>query len=99
MNRANIVLILKSGKDPLDLGSYRPISLLQSDIKILAKVFAIRLNGVISSIIHSDQSGFMLQKSTAINLCRLFLNLQSRSDNGGDRALLSLDACKAFDSI
>lgn len=99
MTRANIVLILKPNKDPLDPGSYRPISLLQTDVKILAKALAIRMNKVISSIIHSDQSGFMPQKSTAINLRRLFLNIQSQADNRGDRALLSLDAHKAFDSV
>lgn len=99
MTRASIVLILKPNKDPLDSGSYRPISLLQTDVKILAKVLALRLNKVISTIIHTDQSGFMPQKSTAINLRRLFLNIQSQSDNMGDRALLSLDAHKAFDGI
>ena len=99
MTRANIVLILKPDKDPLDPGSYRPISLLQNDVKILAQVLAVRLNGAISTIIHSDQSGFMPQKSTAINLRRLFLNMQSQADNMGDRALLSLDAHKAFDSV
>lgn len=41
----------------------------------------------------------MPQKSTAINLGRLFLNLQSQANNGGDRSLLSLDTHKAFDSI
>lgn len=87
------------GKDPLDLGSYRPILLLQSDVKILAKVLALRLNKVIFSIIHSDQSGFMPKKSTAINLRRLFLNLQTQSYNVGDRALRSLDAHKAFHRI
>lgn len=99
MTKANIVLILKPGKDPLDPGLYGPISLLQSDIKILGKVLALRLNKVIFSIIHPDQSGFILQKSTAINLRRLFLNPQAQPDNMGDRALLSLDAHKAFDSI
>lgn len=57
MTKAIKVLLLKPGKDPLDHGSYRPISLLQTDV--LAKVLAIRLNKVISSIIHSDQAGFM----------------------------------------
>lgn len=52
--KANIVLSLKPDKDPLDRGSYRPIFFLQSDIKILAKVLALRLNGVVSSIVHSD---------------------------------------------
>lgn len=74
-------------------------SLLQSDIKILAKVLALRFNKVIASIVHPNQSGFMPQKSTVINLHRLFLNLQPQSDNVGDRALLSLDAHTAFDSI
>ena len=99
MTRANIVLLLKAGKDPLDPGSYRPISLLQSDVKILAKVLAMRVNKIITSIIHSDQAGFMPRKSTATNLRRLYLNVQTSSGSAGTRALLSLDANKAFDSV
>lgn len=33
MARATVILLLKPGKDPVDLGSYRPISLLQSGVK------------------------------------------------------------------
>lgn len=99
MSRANIVFILKPGKDPVDPASYRPISLLQTDIKVLATVLALRLNKVIASVTHPDQAGFMPNKSTAVNLRRLFLNMQSQADNIGHRALLSLDAMKAFDSI
>lgn len=43
----NIGLLLKPGKDPLDLESYRLISLIQSDVQILAKVLAQCLNEVI----------------------------------------------------
>lgn len=82
-----------------DPGSYRLISLLQADIKVLAKVLALRLKGVLTSILHSDRARFMPNKSTAINLRRLSLNMQSLADNVGHRALLSLDAMKAFDSI
>lgn len=99
MSKVNIVLLLKPGKDPVDPGVYRPISLLQSNIKILAKALAIRVNGVIASIVHDDQAGFTPNKSTAVNLRRLFLNIQSQANNMGNRALLSLDATKAFDSI
>ena len=99
MTRANIILLLKPGKDPLDPGSYRPISLLQSDVKILAKALAMRVNKVILSIIHPDQAGFMPRSSTATNLRHLYLNMQTPSESAGRRALLSLDANKAFDSV
>lgn len=68
-------------------------------MKLLAKVLAIRLTKVISKIVHIDQSGFIPNRSTAVNLRHLFLNLQVPSENVGNRAILSLDAAKAFDSI
>lgn len=89
MSRANVVLLLKPGRDPLDPSSYRPISLLQCDVNILDKVLALRVNTFILSIIHPDHAGFMPPKSTATNLRGLFLNMQTQADNLG----------QAFDSI
>lgn len=79
MREAIIVLILKPGKDPTSPGSYRRISLLMADIKLLVKVLANRLSKIVSEVIIEDQSGFMPNKSTAIDLRRLFLNLQLSS--------------------
>jgi hypothetical protein len=45
--RAIIALLPRPGKDPLELGSFRPLSLLNSDYKILAKTLALRLETVI----------------------------------------------------
>lgn len=99
MNEAIIVLILKPDKDPSSPGSCRPISLLPVDIKLLAKVLANRLSLVVTEIVHDDQTGFMPYRSTAINLRRLFLNLQLSESGVGARAVVSLDAAKAFDSV
>ncbi len=55
MRQAVISLIFKKNKDPLDCGSYRPISLLNVDSKILAKMLARRLENVLPSIISNDQ--------------------------------------------
>lgn len=51
MTEATIVVIPKKDKDPLNTESYRPISLLISDVKILAN----GLNKVISKIFHSEK--------------------------------------------
>ena len=99
MMEATIIIIPKEGKDQLDPASYRPISLLCTNVKILAKVLATRLKGCIERLIHPDQSGFIPNRSTSLNIRRVFLNIQIPTDNETPRALLALDAAKAFDSL
>lgn len=64
MSEAVLVVVPKPGKDPALGSSYRPISLLNINAKILTKALANRLNSVILHIVHGDQSG----KGTDINL-------------------------------
>lgn len=99
MNDTCIIVLPKPDKDLLTPESYRPISLLNSDVKILARILAMRLGKVIQGLIHPDQSGFTHTRSTATNLRRLYLNMQLPTDNLGKRAILSLDAVKAFNSV
>ena len=54
--RGVITLLGKTGKDPLFLKNWRPLSLLNVDYKILAKLIAMRLETVLPYIIHRDQS-------------------------------------------
>lgn len=99
MMEATIIVLHKEGKDLLDPGSYRPISLLCSDVKILSKILATRLKKIIHKLVHSDQTGFIPQRSTSRNIRRLFLNLQIPTENIGSRAVMMLDLVKAFDSL
>ncbi|XP_064410547.1 LINE-1 reverse transcriptase homolog isoform X1 [Latimeria chalumnae] len=97
MNRAMITLIPKDGKDPLECGSYRPISLLNVDYKILAKILAMRLGKIIPILIHPDQTGFVTGRYSADNLRRLLHVAWEVRDGEELAAVLSLDAEKAFD--
>lgn len=96
---AQVVLLPKPGKDPLNCSSYRPIALLNQDLKILTKIFATRLSKVITTLVDIDQTGFILQKSTYTNLCRLFVHLQISHTNPGAKVIVSLDMAKAFDLV
>lgn len=71
LSEASISLLLKSDKDPLLCSSYRSISLLNVDLKILSKIIAQRLQQVLSSIISTDQTGFMLERHSFHNARRL----------------------------
>jgi hypothetical protein len=46
-------------KDPTEIGNYRPISILNTDYKLLTKVMALQLNNRAHEMIHSDQAGFV----------------------------------------
>ena len=60
--QASISVLLKNNKDPLNCGSFRPISLLNVDYKLLAKALAHRLEIILPSIISPDQTGFIKKR-------------------------------------
>ena len=99
LTEASISLILKPGKDPLECGSYRPISLLNADVKILAKLLASRLDNVGSQVISMDQTGFMRGRHSFTNIRKLLNVLHSPASRGIPEVVVSLDAEKAFDRI
>lgn len=94
---ANIAIILKKDRDPLEMSSYRPISLLQMETKILSKVLANRLCKYIAGLIHPDQTGFVPGRHIYFNLRRLF-NIMYQKQNE-ESVVITLDAEKAFDYI
>lgn len=95
---AAITLILKPGKTPTDCSSYRPISLMGVDTKILCKILAKRLEPHIPTLVHNDQNGFVKSRQGFHNIRRV-LNIIHCNNNAKHTALLSLDARQAFDRI
>lgn len=72
LSQASISLILKKNKNPLSCASYRPISLLNVDFKLLSKLLALRLESSLQTIIHPDQTGFIKNRHSFFNLRRLY---------------------------
>lgn len=56
---AHITVLPKPGKDPSACSSYRPISLLNLDVKLLSKMIATRICRHLPDIIGPEQLGFM----------------------------------------
>lgn len=98
LRNALITLILKPGKEAPEQGSYRPISLLNSDAKIIANVLAMRLERILPAITHTDQNGFVQSRQGFHNVRRV-LNIIHACEEFPDNAILSLDAEKAFDRV
>nr|XP_057934911.1 F-box only protein 8 isoform X1 [Doryrhamphus excisus] len=99
MNSATISLLLKSEKDPTLPSSYRPISLINADLKIICKVLARRLEKVTPHIIHPDQSGFIKGRHSVSNVRRLTNLIDHSIIHNLETTIVSLDAEKAFDRV
>ena len=92
-------LIPKPGKDSRILKNLRPITLLNTDYKVIEKCIARRMDQVMDDIIHTDQKGFVRGRSIFTNIRKL-LDLIRYCENEEIPALfLSLDFKKCFDQI
>ncbi len=99
LRQAAISLIHKKGKDPDKFSSYRPVSLLNVDVKILAKVLASRLETVLPTFMSEDQTGFIKNRHSFTNVPRLLNIVFSPSSTTAPEGVISLDAEKAFDRV
>ena len=63
-----ITLLPKKDRDPYFVKNHRPISLLNTDHKIIAKVMANRLKIFLHEIINDDQTGFMKGRNIGCNI-------------------------------
>ena len=95
--RGVITLIEKEGKDPLYVENWRPLSLLNVDVKIFSKILATRLEKVLPQIICNDQTGFMKNRSIHDNLFDLMSMIEYCNSNQIQAMLVSYDFTKAFD--
>lgn len=98
-NEALISLIPKKDKDSTDPSNYRPIRLLNLDCKILTKVMPLRLQRVLNSIIHPNQTGFMKTRSSSDHIRTLLHLMWLSQSKDVPVAAFSLDAEKAFDKV
>ena len=97
--RGVINLIPKSGKDLRFLSNWRPISLLNTDYKILAKLLAKRLQPILPDIIDNDQSAYIKGRNISDNVRSIWDLIEYTSLSRKPAYILFIDFEKAFDSL
>ena len=99
--RKGIFSLIHKGKDLAkdDIKNWRPISLMNVDYKLLTRVLANRLQGVVSEIIHENQSGFVKGRHITKILRELDDVIERDKYYKASNLLLAIDFEKAFDTI
>ena len=97
--RTGIISLLYKKGDPTDLGNWRPISLLNIDYKIAARVLANRLQKVINKIVSLDQQGYIKNRFIGYNIRQIKDIIDYAELLQIDGAIMFLDFKKAFDTV
>jgi ribonuclease HI len=86
-------------KDATLIENYRPITLLNTDYKLLTKALSLQLIESVKHIVHRDQAGFIPGRSIFdhIRLTRVMTKFAEVAERNG--AILVLDQEKAYDKI
>ena len=95
-----VITLLKKGGQHVGEGldDYRPITLLNAELKIFARVLANRLQRVISDLIAPEQTFAVKGRSIQDNL-HLIREVLEGIEDDTEAALISVDQSKAFDRV
>ena len=96
--RGIISLLFKKGDCTL-VKNWRPITLLTTDYKILTKALANRLQKVLPSLVHTDQTASTLGRTINDNSRLLHDVIYYANENNILLAVISVDQLKAFDRV
>lgn len=94
--QAQIAVIPKEGKDPGLCGSYCPISLLNTDLKLFTKIIATRLQHHLPTLIRLDQVGFVPTREARDNTTKVLNLIHIANSTKTPCVFLGTDAQKAF---
>jgi hypothetical protein len=98
LNRALITLIPKKA-DAIQVGDFRPISLVHSFPKLFSKILANRLRPKMGELISMNQSAFILGRSLHDNFFLVKQVARQIHSRRGKGVFLKLDILRAFDSL
>lgn len=85
--------------DRNEIENYRPITILNTDYKILTKVLAIHLAKIAPLLLHKSQAGFVPGRSIVdqTKLIEVMIDYAETSEENGQ--IVALDQEKAYDKI
>ena len=97
---AGLIFLIPKGEGVLDdIRKWRPITILNTVYKILAKAISLRIQPLLGELIHHTQTGFVKERSILDNIFAFWEATALAKLRHKDMAVLLLDFEKAYDRV
>ncbi|XP_061721084.1 uncharacterized protein LOC133527905 [Cydia pomonella] len=97
--KSHVSAILKPGKDPADVKSYRPISLLCHTFKLFERLILERMTRTLEDAFIDQQAGFRAGKSCTSQVLNLTQYIEDGFEGGMVTGAVFVDLTAAYDTI
>ncbi|KAL3698562.1 hypothetical protein R1sor_012638 [Riccia sorocarpa] len=97
--KEGLLFLIPKGEDPATLREWRPIALLNTIYKVLAKLFALRLAIGLPAVVPANQHGFIRGRSTQNCILTFALVHEALKTRGRSDLFVALDQEKAYDRL
>ena len=94
-----LICLIPKGGDRQEIRQWRPITLLTTAYKILAKMISARVRPLLPDLIHDTQTGFVQDRSILDNVFTFSEATEWAQHSGQHLAVLLLDFEKAYDRV
>ena len=94
-----IMVLIKKVRNAKRITQYRPITLLNSDYKIIARIIANRMSKIIGQVLNEAQAAGVPGRTIINNLCQIrdIISFKKEYDRRG--YILAIDFSSAFDKV
>ncbi|MCO5554648.1 hypothetical protein L7F22_008181 [Adiantum nelumboides] len=96
---SGIISLIPKGGDTSTLRQWRPITLMSSIYKILARMITARLRPLLSDLIHSSQTCFVQDRSILDNVVTFYEAVEWACQTEQPTAIMLLDFEKAYNRV
>ncbi|KAF4615476.1 hypothetical protein D9613_003370 [Agrocybe pediades] len=86
-------------KDKDEMANYRPLTMLNTDYKLMTKVYATRLSSVATTVLHENQAGFVKGRQITDQTRLIETMIDYAATTGKNGLIVGLDQEKAYDKI
>lgn len=94
-----LIKLIPKAQDRMEVKNFRPLTMLNTVYKVMAKALALRIRFVVNQVVHPKQYGFVHGRSIHEAILNLITAIDWASEQEDDFVMINMDLEKAYDRV